>query len=55
MKQGLGKYIGAGVAIGSGVGAALFAATRQPFWIATGSVVGMAIGLVLSEERKAKR
>ena len=35
---------GAGVAIGAGVGTALFAATSSPVWIGVGVAIGAAIG-----------
>ena len=34
------KNIGAWVAIGAGVGAAIFAATQEPVWIAIGVAIG---------------
>ncbi len=36
--------VGTGVALGAGVGAALFAATQQPFWIGVGAAIGAALG-----------
>lgn len=38
------NLIGAGVAIGAGVGAALLAATDSPVWIGVGAAIGAAIG-----------
>ena len=38
------NLIGAGIAIGAGVGAALLAATDNPVWIGVGAAVGGAIG-----------
>ena len=35
---------GVGVAIGAGVGEALFAATSQPVWIGVGVAIGAALG-----------
>jgi len=35
---------GTGVAIGTGVGAAMFAATDEPVWIALGAGIGAAFG-----------
>lgn len=42
------SLIGAGVAIGAGVGAALFAATDSPAWIGVGAAIGAAIGAGVS-------
>jgi hypothetical protein len=39
-----GTMIGAGVAIGAGVGAALFGATDSPVWIGVGAAIGAAVG-----------
>ena len=39
--------IAVGVAIGAGVGAALFAATQNPVWIGAFAGVGVAIGAAL--------
>jgi hypothetical protein len=36
---------GIGVALGTGVGATLFAATDQPVWIALGAAMGAAVGV----------
>jgi hypothetical protein len=39
--------MGTAVALGAGVGAALFAVTSQPFWIGVGAGIGAAFGLAL--------
>ena len=38
------QLVGAGIAIGAGVGAALLAATDNPVWIGVGAAIGAAIG-----------
>jgi uncharacterized membrane protein len=43
--------VGAALAIGAGVGAALFAATREPWWIGVGAGVGVALGAALDAMR----
>ncbi len=40
------KKIGVAVAVGAGVGAALFAVTNQPGWIGLGAGAGAAFGAV---------
>lgn len=40
---------GVGIAIGVGVGAALFAATDNPVWIGVFIAIGVAIGVALSQ------
>ena len=40
--------VGAATAIGAGAGAALFAATEQPWWIGVGAGVGAALGAALT-------
>ncbi len=46
------NLIGAGVAIGAGAGAALFAATDNPAWIGVFAGMGVAIGAALSQAKK---
>ena len=48
------SVIGAFIAIGAGVGAALFAATDNPAWIAIGAGVGVAIGAAIDAQRRNK-
>ncbi len=38
------RFVGAGIAIGVGVGTALFAATDNAAWIGIGIALGIAIG-----------
>ena len=45
------NFLGAGIAIGTGVGAALFAATQNPVWIGVFAGAGIAIGAALSQNR----
>ena len=47
-----GLTIGAAMAIGVGVGTALFAATSTPVWIALGAGLGLAIGAALQSRSK---
>jgi len=44
--------IGAELAIGAGVGAALFAATDSPVWIGVGAAVGAAVGAGIDQQRR---
>jgi hypothetical protein len=37
-------HVGAWVAIGAGIGTALYVATQEPFWIGVGVALGVAIG-----------
>ena len=37
--------VGVGIALGAGVGAALFAATDSPVWIGVGVAIGAALGV----------
>ena len=48
-----GPLIGAFVAIGAGVGAAMFAATDSPVWIGVGAGAGAAIGAALDANRRS--
>lgn len=41
--------VGAGVAMGTGVGAAIFAATDEPVWIALGAGLGAAFGALRAQ------
>ena len=43
-KRALNPKTGLWVAIGAGVGAALFGATQEPFWIAVGVALGAGLG-----------
>lgn len=45
--------LGAGVAIGAGVGAALFAATDNPVWIGVFAGAGVAIGAAIDRQRRS--
>ena len=47
-----GSLLGAGIAIGAGVGAALFAATQNPVWIGVFAGSGVAIGAALDAQRR---
>ena len=44
-----GLSLGAGVAIGAGVGAALFAATGGPVWIGVGVALGAGLGVAAAQ------
>jgi hypothetical protein len=46
--------IGAGIAIGAGIGAALFAGTGQPVWIGVGVAIGAALGATSSRNAEDK-
>ncbi len=46
------QLIGAGIAIGAGVGAAMFAATDNPAWIGIGAALGAAVGAGLDRRRE---
>jgi hypothetical protein len=41
--------LGAAVAIGAGIGTALFAATGSPVWIGVGVAIGAGVGVALSQ------
>ena len=43
------KYVGVAIAIGAGVGAALFAATGSVVWIGAFIAIGAAVGAALSQ------
>jgi uncharacterized membrane protein len=43
--------VGVTLAIGAGVGAALFAATQEPWWIGIGAGVGVALDAALDAVR----
>lgn len=43
--------VGAGIAIGAGIGAVMFAATNNPVWIGVGAGVGAAVGAALQQRR----
>lgn len=45
------NLVGAGVAIGAGVGAALLAATDNPVWIGVGAGIGAALGAGLTRRQ----
>lgn len=47
-----GPYTGAGIAIGAGVGAAIFAATDNPAWIGIGAALGVVFGAGLDRRRR---
>lgn len=47
-----GTWIGAGVAIGAGLGAALFAATGSPVWIGVFVAIGVAVGAALDAQSR---
>ena len=53
----LNPRTGLWVAIGAGVGAALFGATQEPFWIAVGVALGAALAAALgiSKTEKTKK
>ena len=42
-RRGSETFIGAGIAIGVGIGAAMFAAADNPVWIGVGAGIGAAI------------
>lgn len=44
-----GLTLGAGVAIGAGIGAALFAVTGSPVWIGVGVALGAGLGVAASQ------
>lgn len=48
VKEPSSRNIGVGVALGAGVGAALFAATSSPVWIGVGVAIGAALGAASS-------
>jgi|TARA_B100000959_G_scaffold200119_1_gene209408 hypothetical protein len=49
----LNSKTGAWVAIGVGIGAALFSATQEPVWIGVGVALGAALGISKTEQDKA--
>lgn len=49
-----GKSMGICIALGAGIGAALFAATQNPMWIALGAGVGVAFGAVMGNRGGGK-
>jgi hypothetical protein len=44
--------LGAGIAIGTGIGTALFAAADNPAWIGIGAGLGVAIALAIGASRR---
>ena len=50
----LNPKTGLWVAIGAGVGAALFGATQEPFWIAVGVALGAALAAALGISKTDK-
>lgn len=46
------NHLGAGIAIGVGVGAALMAALDNPAWIGIGIALGAGIGVALSNRSR---
>ncbi len=46
-RQGRETRIGAGVAIGVGIGTALFAALDNPVWIGVGVAIGAGVGAAM--------
>ena len=48
-----GTWIGVGVALGAGIGTALFSATQEPVWIGVGVALGAALGISETEKNKA--
>ena len=53
-KRALNPKTGLWVAIGGGVGAALFGATQEPFWIAVGVALGAALAAALGISKTEK-
>ena len=51
-KRALNPKTGLWVAIGAGVGAALFGATQEPFWIAVGVALGAALGISSTDKNE---
>jgi hypothetical protein len=50
-KRAMEITMGAAVAIGVGIGTALFAAADNPVWIGVGAGIGVAIGAALQSRR----
>jgi uncharacterized membrane protein YgaE (UPF0421/DUF939 family) len=50
-RQALETTMGAAIAIGVGVGTALFAAADNPVWIGVGAGIGAAVGAALHRRR----
>jgi len=53
-KRALNPKTGQWVAIGAVVGAALFGATQEPFWIAVGVALGAALAAALGISKTEK-
>ena len=51
-KRALKPNVGAWVAIGAGIGAALYAATQEPVWIAVGVALGAAHGISRTDKNE---
>lgn len=45
--------VGVGVALGAGLGSALFAVTDSPVWIGVGVAIGAALGAAWSNRKQA--
>ena len=45
-------YLGIGVAVGTGIGAALMSATHMPAWLAIGAGIGLAIGSAAANRKQ---
>ncbi|MBZ5722602.1 MAG: hypothetical protein LAO03_19865 [Acidobacteriia bacterium] len=46
------KYLGLGVVLGAGIGAAMMTATHMPAWLAIGTGVGLAIGSAIANRKQ---
>jgi hypothetical protein len=46
-------YLGLGVVIGAGIGAAMMSATHMPAWLAIGAGVGLAIGSAIANRKQS--
>ena len=45
-------YLGLGIALGAGIGAAMMSATHMPAWLAIGTGVGLAIGSAIANRKQ---
>jgi len=50
-KSPAGQAMGAGIAIGAGLGAVLFSITDNPVWIGLGAALGVALGAAWDAKR----
>ena len=50
--RGNAPFVALGIIIGAGLGAVVFAVTKNPFWIAIGPGLGIVVGVLLQANRR---